>query len=79
MYANIIFFQGGEATEYFELLNKHGEDYLLDYLAQWDFGEYYDTEEEPFHGKYDSVYEKGDYTLSYNYHLDYISLTKKLY
>lgn len=78
MYANIIFIQDSEASEYFDMLGTYGEDYLIDYLTNWDYGEYYDTSETCMCGTSDFKYERGDYILCVNYALEYIGLTKKI-
>lgn len=78
MYANIIFIQGSETSKYFDLLNEYGEERLIEELSEADYGEYYEVDEIPSYGKYDSIYISGSYILSYNYSLSYIGLEKKL-
>jgi len=75
-YASIVFLQGDEASEAFTILEEDGEDALLNYLTQWDYGEYHDISDSSQAGSDDTTFENGDYLVSYNRPLPYISLEK---
>ena len=81
-YYNIVFLQNDyETKEPFEILNEKGEDSVIEYLSQWDYGgesEHCMSEsiDKPW-GYSDTVYKKGFYFLSYNEPLGYIGLTRK--
>ena len=75
-YRSIVFVQGDEAKHPLDLLGDD-HDKALDYLLQWDYGdgEIYNV---PPWGKSDTIlYQcQEKYVISYNRHLDYISLTE---
>jgi hypothetical protein len=81
-YYNIVFIQNDfEAEEPFQILNEKGEDALIEYLKQWDFGGESEhcmngSVDKPW-GSSDSIYRKGFYILSYNEQLGYVALTRK--
>ena len=81
-YFTIVFLQDDfDTKEPFEILNEQGEQAVIDYLSQWDFeGESENclsgSIDKPW-GSSDSVYCEGEYILSYNEPLGYISLTRK--
>lgn len=77
-YASIVFLQGDEAEvkEAFEILDKKGEEGLLDYLLQWDYGDApIETMKRIPWGLKDSLFKKGSYVVSYNVGLGYVGLT----
>jgi len=75
-YANIVFAQGDDATEPLELLDRDGEQAAIEYLAQWDYGEYHDVRDAPSAGTSDYTFKSGAYVLSYNLRMGYIGLEK---
>lgn len=83
IYCTVVFYQNDfDTKEPFEILNEQGEDAVIEYLAQWDFGAESEhcmnaSVSKPW-GLSDTTYRKGDYILSYNEPLDYIGLTRKL-
>ncbi len=74
-YQRIVFMQGEEADEPLAILEEHGTDAAIEFLAQWDMepGEEFD---EPSSGTDDDVYECDSYRLSYNTRLGYIGLER---
>ena len=74
-YANIVFLQGHEAEEPLQILNDQGADAALQYLMQWDNGEYHDISGAPF-GSKDRLYKQGEYVMAYNAPIGYIGLSK---
>jgi hypothetical protein len=80
-YANIVYLQGEEAQEAFDLLNDKGSRAMFEHLKQWDYGpeSEYDLREEKPWGRADSTVDfEGGYTLSYNHAMDYCSLTREV-
>lgn len=83
VYYDIVFITGDEATEPLEILDQHGENAAIEYLAQWDYGaemEHTPKTEKPW-GSSDRVYKTDagngqTYFLSWNSRLGYISLTR---
>lgn len=77
-YETIVYMQGDDARPYLEKLENGGSDEhkaVIEELKQWETGEGEVSEDKPW-GSKDEWWEEGDYVLSYNNHLDYISLTK---
>jgi len=81
-YFTIVFLQNdSETKEPFEILSEQGEQAVIDYLSQWDFGGESEhclsgSADKPW-GSSDSVYWQDPYILSYNESLGYIGLTRK--
>lgn len=75
-YAEIVFLQGHEAEESLDLLLEEcGEESAMDYLKQWDMGEYYyDEIDSTGAGIYDREYRNGDYIMIWNRAIGYIGL-----
>lgn len=76
-YGQIVFLQGDEATEALEILQTKGKVACIEYLAQWDNGdqglEFRDT---PSAGSTDSVFQHGEYILTYQGRYDYVGLER---
>lgn len=90
-YAEIVMIQGVEGNTLTDRLYNvegvlaHGATQetiteAVEYLAQWDTGDSpeYDSEEVPVAWGADDMWYEGDYILSANLGLGYISLAKKL-
>ena len=75
-YANIVFVRDSEADEPLEILNNLGVGAAVEYLAQWDFNEYWDISDGPGMGTSDRSAEHNGYLLTYNTRLGYIGLEK---
>lgn len=80
-YFNIVFRQGDDAIEPFEILNEEGAQAAIEYLSMWDFGGesencISESIDKPW-GTGDKIYKSGCYILSYNTGLGYIGLTRK--
>jgi hypothetical protein len=74
-FIDIVFLQDSEATVVLDLLDSDGEQAAMDYLKQFDMGEYDGDElDKPSHGRADHVYRDGRYIMSYNTSLGYIGL-----
>ena len=82
---NVVFLQGDEADRPLRILGELGHVDVVDYLAQWDYGEettqaalengyVYD---EPGQGTNDRVMMSGDYALVVNPHVGYVSLLRR--
>lgn len=80
LYAEVVYLQGGEAVEALDILETRGEDFAIQYLSQWDMGEYNNVYSDPrkVAGTKDTIYESDGYVLIYNEMLDYISLFVKI-
>lgn len=76
-YQHVVFMQGEEAGEAFKMLNSSGEEAVIDYLAQWDYGEG-EIAGMTGAGRNDDTYRSGKYLLSWNENFDYIGLEKVL-
>ena len=82
-YHDIVFMSGDDATEALEILDQHGEDRAMEYLAQWDYGgenEHSPSTRKPW-GTSDHVVQtqldSGDiYFMSYNQRRGYIGLVR---
>jgi len=75
-YASVVFLQDSEADEPLDILNNEGREAAINYLSQWDYGEYYDIREESGKGSNDRSLEHNGYLLSYNTGIGYIGLEK---
>jgi hypothetical protein len=73
-YARIIFAQGDDAIEPLAIYDDEGADAAIDYLAQWDCGEYCDLSRDSSAGASDSQVTIGAYVLTVNESLGYIGL-----
>lgn len=65
-YEDIVFIQGDEANEIYDILNEKGEEAALDYLKQWHLPNEHQTSDELLHGKNDRVYKKDGYIMSWS-------------
>ena len=73
-YESVIFLDGSEADEAFEILNNDGEYAAMEYLKQWhDYGNHM-GQQELGHGTSDETYEKDGYIMSWNSRIGYIGL-----
>ena len=77
-YEPVVFIQGDEATEPLEILDRDGEEALVDYLSQWDYGDHVPSEEDHGAGDSDTVREMRDgaYLLTYNTRYGYCGLCR---
>jgi hypothetical protein len=75
-YISVVFLQDHEPEECWELLHHDGEEALLDYLKEWDYGDGGESYDSPPWGSHDDIYQKGLYVLSYNLGMGYVSLTR---
>lgn len=79
-YQEIIYITGNEAEELILKIRDEDEgdiQEVLEYLKMWEMGEGEEWSEPPWGGN-DHLIFRGPYVISYNYHLDYISLTRKI-
>lgn len=75
-FASIVFMQGYDANEVFDILNEYGEIKAIEHLIQWDNGEYYDQSGQvPFPCTDETFFHCG-YILNWSYKYNYIGLTK---
>lgn len=73
-YERVIFLDGEEADEAFEILNNQGKDAALEYLKQWhDYGNHMGSDSLGT-GTSDRTYEKDGYIMGWNEPLGYIGL-----
>ena len=75
-YASIVFIQGEEAEEPLNILDIKGHIAVLDYLKQWDNGEYHELNNVSSKGSKDDFIKIDDYLISFNFGLGYIGLEK---
>lgn len=79
-YRSVVFIQGEESDEPFQILHQKGEDSLFEYLLQWEYGETGEVYSDIPWGTYDvtNFHKHGDldYCVSYNWNLAYVSLTE---
>lgn len=75
----IVFMQGEEANEAMSILDEHGADAAIEYLAEWDMGDGGEITDEPSAGESDDVYtDDNGYILTYNTGIPYIGLERQL-
>ena len=74
-FAEVVFLQGDEALEPLAILDEKGEQAAIEYLKQWDYGDnpVIESKQWPW-GMSDRNYKEGNYILSYNMGIGYISL-----
>lgn len=77
-YAPIVFLQNEDAQPALDMYRAGNVQGAIEYMKQWDMGEYYNTTPETGHGSADSTYEDGEYTAAFNTGMDYCSLEKKV-
>lgn len=75
-YASVVFMSGDDAIEPLEILEEQGEGAAIEYLAQWDYGEYSDVRDHTSAGNSDYVMESAPYRLNYNLRMGYIGLER---
>jgi len=80
VYGQIVYMQGEDANEFFDILDNKGEEQALKYLSQWDNNEYNDVyaDYRKVIGSSDNVYDDNSYVMSYNTRHEYASLFVKL-
>lgn len=75
---SIVFLHGDNANEALDILDREGDDALLQYLKQWDYGTESEHSPQSFPaGHSDRVYTSGEYTVSYNLRLGYVGLCRR--
>ena len=85
-YVMIVFAQGDDASELFDLLDSHGWDALIDRLTDWDYGQATEDAAAVNGGIYDGLpkywgeqcVSSGEYTAVINRHYNYIALYREL-
>jgi hypothetical protein len=77
-FAQIVFMQDEEAREVGEMMNDNGIEAVVEYLAQWDNGEYGDVRDESTAGMgwQENVHRSGDYVLTWNPYIGYFGLQR---
>lgn len=74
-YERVIFFDGEEADDVFDLIDEYGEEDAIAHLSQWHYPGEHETSDEPGAGTSDETYENQDgYIMSWNRGLGYIGL-----
>jgi hypothetical protein len=76
-YEDVIFLQGDQADEFFEILDSKGKDAAMEYLKNWHYPGEHDTRKESPAGRSDEEYEKGGYLMHWNKDLHYAGLVYK--
>lgn len=85
-YLEVVFMQGDDAFELFDLLDSHGWDALIDRLTDWDYwqktedaavinGFIYDGLH-PY--RCDQLFSRGEYTAIVNWPYNYVALYREL-
>ena len=77
-FVSIVFLQGEDAQPVLDLYRQCDIQGAINYMKQWDQGDYGETMEELGYGSSDSIYEDGDYTAAFNIAMDYCSLDLKM-
>jgi hypothetical protein len=77
-YANVVFLQGDEAIEVLELLDAHGVGAAIEYLSEWDYGDYGEVSDAKRAGYSDSTVTSAPYVLTWNERMGYIGLERIL-
>jgi hypothetical protein len=91
-FITIVFMQGEEADEAFDIWDRDGFDAVVNYLQEWDFGDENDnaaivmnetySDIKDITGRYDFIdiweSEHGNYWVTSNRSLSYISLIRKI-
>jgi len=79
-YTEIVFMDSADAQIAFEILENQNEEQVINYLSQWDKGEYHHLTDDYKDkiGTDDTVYKGDEYILAYNTDLNYITLYRKL-
>ena len=85
-YLEVVFMQGDDASELFDLLDSHGWDALIDRLTDWDYGqatEDADVVNGYIHDKLpkyrgEQCVSRGKYTAVVNWPYNYIALYREL-
>lgn len=79
-YRNIVFLDGEDTQEPFDIINNEGKDDVFEYLLKWDCGEVTNLYDTPPWGDddYTSYHYDGGliYVVSWNWNLSYFSLTE---
>ncbi|HEY6020768.1 MAG TPA: hypothetical protein VIY48_12995 [Candidatus Paceibacterota bacterium] len=82
-YRSVVFIQGDESDEPFRILHNSGEDALLEYLMQWEYGETGEVYSDIPWGTYDVTcffnIDDLEYCVAYNWNLSYVSLTEVIH
>lgn len=76
-YEDVIFLQGKQADEFFDILDSKGKDAAMEYLKNWHYPGEHDTRKESPAGRSDEEYEKGGYLMHWNKDLHYAGLVYK--
>ena len=80
LYQNIVFMQGDDDAEVFDIVNKNGHEDLLKYMFQWDTDEPGEVSRSPPWGTGDRIFIKREkdscLVLSYNLRLSYCGLCR---
>ena len=85
-YVGIVFAQGDDAAEMFDLLDAYGWDALIDRLADWDFGQETEDAAVVNGGIYDGLPKyrgeqrvtRGEYTAVADWPYNYVALYREL-
>ena len=85
-YLEVVFMQGDDAFELFDLLDSHGWDALIDRLTDWDYGQ--KTEDAAVINGFiydglppyrcDQLFSRGEYTAIVNWPYNYVALYREL-
>ena len=85
-YVEIMFAQGDDASELFDLLDSHGWDALIDRLTDWDYGQETEDAAVVNGGIYDGLpkyrgeqrVSSGEYTVIADWPYNYVALYREL-
>lgn len=80
VYGEVVFMQDDEATEALEAIEASGPEAAIEYLSDWDYGDYSEVVNDYREriGKSDKVFEGDQYVLAWNPGVGYVSLYAKL-
>ena len=85
-YVEIMFAQGDDASELFDLLDSHGWEALIDRLTDWDYGQETEDAAVVNGGIYDGLpkyrgeqrVSRGEYTVIADWPYNYVALYREL-
>lgn len=75
-YSHIVFMQDSEGHDVIDRMDTESPEEIVDYLAQWDYGDDYDVRDTPSAGEWDDTMVVGEYLLTWNSRLGYVGLER---
>jgi hypothetical protein len=73
-FKEVIFLKENQSNEFFDILEKKGEEAALAFLTQWDHGDQGEVVEKMAIGRNDYTFGNKNYIMGYNLLLEYVYL-----